>query len=144
MAEVSKEQSVKHMQNFLRNELAAVETYQNATNSLKRVESELTDARLSHQKSVDALREHLRGMGEEPASDSGAWGSFANMAQSLANAGGESAAVSLLEEGEDGGLADYRKHRDELLPQCRQLVDGTLLPEQEKSHRMLSDLKKRL
>lgn len=141
MDTLSMAESAEQMNKFLRNELAAVETYRKATESLSDVKPQVKDALQSHQRRVQALRDHLREMNVTPAEDSGAWGAFANLAQRVADAAGDRAAISLLEEGEDRGLKDYNNHAQSLAACCAKLVEDTLLPEHRRTHRMLSDLK---
>ena len=141
MSTLSMKESAEQMNKFLRNELAAVETYRKATESMSDAKPQVQDALQSHQHRVQVLRDHLREMNVTPTDDSGAWGALANLAQRIADAAGDHAAVSLLEEGEDSGLKDYNENRQSLAPCCKKLVDETLLPEHRKTHRMLSDLK---
>ena len=57
---------------------------------------------------------------------------------------GEVTAVDALEAGEDHGLRDYRDDLSKLDPESREIVTTQLLPQQENTHRTMSELKKEL
>ena len=63
------------------------------------------------------------------------------MMEGGAKAFGDSAAIGVLEEGEDHGLKDYQDDLPKLDGAARTLVNGTLLPSQHHTHRVMSDLK---
>lgn len=138
---------IHQLNSFLRGEISAVETY---TQALKKVDQRehaqaarvLTDNLASHEARVRDLRAEVARLGGEPADGSGAWGAFAKAIEGGAAIFGDSAAVSALEEGEDHGLKDYRGDLEDLSPAARQFVAAKLLPEQTKTHRATSTLKK--
>ena len=139
--------SVDQLNSFLRGEMSAVETYQQAIDKLEAFSTsrdQLLVNLKSHQDRVMVLRDAITELGGTPAEGSGAWGSFAKVVEGGAKAFGEKAAVAALEEGEDHGLADYKRGLDELDPQSRSLVMTQLLPEQELTHRRLSNVKHRM
>ncbi len=139
--------SVDQLNSFLRGEMAAVETYQQAVAKLEAFSTsrdQLLVNLKSHQDRVMMLRDAIVQLGGEPAEGSGAWGAFAKVVEGGAKAFGEKAAVAALEEGEDHGLADYKRGLDDLDPQSRSLVTSKLLPEQELTHRRLSNVKHRM
>jgi len=78
------------------------------------------------------------------ADSSGPWGTLAKVVEGGAMVLGEKAAVAALEEGEDHGLADYKRGLDDLDAQSRVLVSATLIPAQQQTHDRLSALKKRI
>jgi hypothetical protein len=53
-------------------------------------------------------------------------------------------AIRVLETGEDHVLSDYRKGIPGVDPEIRTFLEQTVLPEEEYTHRTLSDLKHRL
>jgi hypothetical protein len=139
--------SVEQLNSFLRGEMAAVETYQQAIEKLEAFSTsrdQLLVNLKSHQDRVMMLRDAIVQLGGTPAEGSGPWGSFAKIVEGGAKAFGEKAAVAALEEGEDHGLADYKRGLDDLDPQSRSLVTGKLLPEQELTHKRLSNVKHRM
>ena len=135
--------SVDTLNELLRGEISAVETYRQAleklTNSPRR--AELEDCRRSHEQRVRKLREQVVRMGGRPDESSGAWGAFAKLVAGGAKAFGEKAAIAALEEGEDHGLRLYKGDIDKLDPASRALVETDVLPAQERTHRSLSTLK---
>src|SRR6185369_7035955 len=127
---------VDSLNELLRGEISAVETYRQAIEKLdgSPTRVQLEDCRRSHEERVRKLRDWVVRMGGEPAKDSGAWGAFARLIEGGAKAFGEKAAVSALEEGEDHGLKLYRDDVAKLDPASRQLVETDLLPAQERTH----------
>lgn len=146
MANIS---SVDQLNNYLRGELSAVETYRMAldkldANSPTRIE--LDSAMQSHQQRVVLLRDAIIQLGGKPNESSGPWGVFAKAVEGAARVFGDKAAIAALEEGEDHGLEDYRTGIEDkdLDAQSRTIVSAQLLPEQERTHARLSALKKQL
>ena len=134
---------VNTLNELLRGEISAVETYRLAleklTNSPAR--AELEDCQRSHEQRVEKLRHEVVRLGGRPDDSSGAWGAFAKLVAGGAKAFGEKAAIAALEEGEDHGLRLYKGDLDKLDPASRTLVETDVLPAQERTHRSLSTLK---
>jgi uncharacterized protein (TIGR02284 family) len=141
-----RETDVDQLNSFLRGEISAVETYDQALAKLAdrpELARVLRDCRESHQRRIELLRQEIVRSGGEPATGSGVWGGFARLIQGGAKAFGDKAAIAALEEGEDHGRDDYHRDFDELSPALRALVESKLLPEQQRTHDALSNLKKR-
>jgi hypothetical protein len=139
--------NVDHLNSFLRGEIAAVETYRMALEKLERggiARVELESCLRSHEQRVTLLSDAIRQLGGQPADSSGAWGTFAKAVEGGAKAFGDKAAIAALEEGEDHGLADYRRDLDDLDAIARRLVEAQLLPKQIETHRTMSQLKKQV
>jgi hypothetical protein len=68
------------------------------------------------------------------------WGGFATLVEGSAKAFGEAAAISALEEGEDHGRNDYQRNLGDLSTEARLFVQSRLLPEQQRTHAMMSTL----
>jgi hypothetical protein len=137
---------VSHLNSFLRGELAAVETYRMALEKLDAGSTAYTDVASclrSHEQRVNLLRNAVTQCGGVPASGAGAWGVFAKAVEGSARLFGNDAAIAALEEGEDHGLADYRRDLKDLDAEARQLVETELLPAQIETHRAMSNLKHR-
>jgi hypothetical protein len=136
-------QVVDTLNKFLRGELSAVETYQQALEKLRESAFviQLADVRRAHEDRVQFLRQEISRLGGRSADSSGPWGGFAKLVEGGAKLFGEKAAISALEEGEDHGLKLYRGDIDKLDPATRQLVENRLLADQERSHRIMSALK---
>lgn len=125
--------SIEQLNIFLRGEMAAVETYHLALHELDHISTardELLINLKSHQDRVASLQDAIIAAGGTPATSSGAWGTLAKAAEGTATALGEKAAIAVLEEGEDHGLADYQDDIDKLDPETRYLVAHQLLPQQ--------------
>lgn len=140
----SNEQTVDALNELLRGEISAVETYRQAMVKLNESGNrvKIEDCHLSHEQRVAKLREQVRRAGGTPSEGSGAWGAFAKLIEGGAKVFGEGAAIAALEEGEDHGLKLYRDNLPKLDLSARQVVESDLLPAQEQTHRAMSTLKK--
>jgi hypothetical protein len=135
--------TIKQLNSFLRGELSAAETYRLALERLERSEHRptLVQCSRSHEERARLLTEAILG---EPADSSGAWGSLVRMLERSASAISESAAVAVLEEGEDHGRDDYLRDLDNLEPSARQLIEFAILPEQRRTHDTIKAVKRTL
>jgi hypothetical protein len=116
------------LNDLLRGELAAVETYDRA---IVRFENEplatdLHRIRTEHQQAVVALRERIFQAGGRPAGGSGAWGAFASAVEGASPA----TAIAALAQGEKHGGNDYESalKNPNLDPACKALIRSDLLP----------------
>jgi hypothetical protein len=127
---------VAKLQECLRGELSAVETYDLAIRSVK--EAEITTAlrqiRDSHDRRIVLIRDRLRRDGAKPDESSGAWGAFAKVVQMSADLFGNRAAIGALEEGETHGLKLYSADLHDCDMSTREFIVVELLPEQQHSH----------
>jgi demethoxyubiquinone hydroxylase (CLK1/Coq7/Cat5 family) len=133
-------QDITQLNSFLRGEISAVETYDQclAKVDTEHIVTQLRALRASHIRRAQMLTARIRMLGGEPSVNSGLWGGVAKLMEGSAAVFGEKAAISALEEGEDHGLADYRRDLGKLSPVQRQFVEVELLPEQERTHAILS------
>ena len=134
--------NVSTLNRLLRGELSAVETYNQAIKQLAQEPiRDLVENRDDHARRVGVLTRHVSELGGKPESTSGVWGSFAKLVEKGASLAGRKAIIATLEEGEDRGLADYRKATDDLDSALRNVVDTELMPAQKRTHARLSELK---
>jgi hypothetical protein len=135
--------TIETLNKFLRGELAAVETFNQAIERLKTssFSADLAECRRSHEERVELLRQQIVRLGGKPVEGSGAWGSFANLVEGGAKLFGEKAALSALEEGEDHGVKLYRDEAAKLDAMSRDLLERVLQPAQHRTHQVLSALK---
>lgn len=141
------EKDIDQLNSFLRGELSAVETYDQAIEKLKDepgLAAPLSVCRKSHERRAELLRSEVVRLGGKPARGSGAWGNFARLVEGGAKAFGKKAAIAALEEGEDHGRDDYERDLDDLSPSTRGFIEAQLLPEQHRTHGELSALMKRV
>lgn len=138
-----REDDIDQLNSFLRGEISAVETYDQALEKADNVtaRSILQENRNSHSARVQTLRTEITRLGGDPSDGSGAWGTFAKAVEGGAKLFGESMAISALEEGEDHGVNDYERDYDELSGGARILVTTKLLPEQKRTHAAIERLK---
>lgn len=138
--------SVDQLNSFLRGEISAVETYDQAITKLQATTyaSQLQECKRSHEQRVQLLKEQIRRLGGTPVDASGPWGAFAKLIEGGAKTVGDKVAIAALEEGEDHGLRDYKSDIAKLDPEVRSFVEQRILPEQQRTHAGLSMLKKQL
>jgi len=136
-------ETVNALNELLRGELAAVETYNQALTILKESEArqDLRECQTSHQGRVLRLRAEILDRGGDPAETSGAWGLFANLVEKGAKVVGPGPAVSALEAGEDHGLKEYQQALPALDMPARSVVSADLYPQQVRTHSIVSALK---
>lgn len=131
------------LNSFLRGELAAVETYRQAIERLDDFTAlaHLRDCLSSHRLRAERLAEQVRRLGGVPSRSSGSWGVFARLFEGGAKLFGEAAAIAALEQGEDHGRIDYKRDMDCLDAESRRFVEAEILPEQLRTHDVVTRLK---
>jgi hypothetical protein len=135
--------SVETLNDILRGEISAVETYDQALEKIEdaSIVEQLRQCRSSHQMRVSIVRAEIARRGGEPASGSGPWGTFAKLVEGGAKAIGEKAAISVLEQGEDHGLKQYAEDLPKLDEEARWALEQRLLVAQQETHNRMSALK---
>ncbi len=147
IANTNDNQNLDQLNSFLRGEISAVETYRIALDKLaidSPARSRLDACRQSHAERVATLRGKILALGGTPSDGSGPWGAMTKMIEKGASVFGDVTAVDALEAGEDHGLRDYRQDLPKLGSTAREIVTTQLLPQQEHTHRTLSELKREL
>lgn len=139
----TRDAGIAKLQECLRSELSAAETYELALKSVTHVglHRTLQEILVSHSRRTALLREKLTGLGAEAPADSGVWGAFAKAFQIGADLLGDRLAIAALEEGEDRGVELYSKDLADCDPRTRKLIDTDLLPEQRRTHDLCRTLK---
>jgi uncharacterized protein (TIGR02284 family) len=142
--DTSRKQTVDQLNSFLRGELSAAEAYRQAITKLPTSTHRptLEQCARSHEERANLITREVRRLGGAPAEDSGAWGTFAKLFESSAQIFGEKAAIAALEEGEDHGRNDYQRDLADLEPGVRSLIEAQELPEQLRTHSMISAIKR--
>jgi len=98
---------------LLRNELSAVEAYQQALGKgedrlgHEREFEQLSAILNDHQRAAARLETLIRKVGGTPTQDSGAWGAWSKIVMGTAKLFGEKSALKALKEGEESGLKEY-------------------------------------
>lgn len=137
---------IDQLNSFLRGEISAVETYRQVIDRLGSLPeaAELRDCMRSHEHRVMRLREEIQRRQGTAAESSGPWGAFVTLLEGGAKAFGPKAAIAVLEEGEDHGRNDYQRDVSALGREGRILVEQYLIPEQLRTHAVISRLKRML
>ena len=119
---------------LLQGELSAIETYTQAIKKFGTSEGDgpLEGIRADHVANAESLRMLIGECGKEPATDSGAWGTFATSVEGVATLLGKSPALLVLQQGEEHGVRQYEEAlEDEQLSEAvKNLIRNTLLPAQ--------------
>jgi hypothetical protein len=138
--------TVEDLNALLRDELMAIETYEQALagRSAFSGKTELSRCLQSHEKRAEALRDQIELLGGTPVETSGVRGAVAKVIEGGAVAMGEGVAILALEEWEDRGLKDYLERSERLDPPVRHVIASELLPEQVETYRVMHDLKQRM
>jgi len=130
--------NIDTLNKFLKDELSATETYQQAMNKFRDDaglgESEsLLPIHEAHQKAVASIQALIQRLGGTPIENSGTWGTWAKIVQGGANMMGTKAALKALQSGEKSGAEDYEKalEETELPSDIRSLIETMLLPAQQ-------------
>lgn len=132
-----RDQSIDILNDFLREERAAVARYQQVLETVGQsfLRGQLVDCYRSHQQRVMKLVERIRSLGGHP---------------SIARPRGQRAAVTpgddrwgivALEANEDYGLQLYLDHISRLDPTSRRMLEQEVLPEQIRTHQSVSELR---
>ncbi|MGZ8153406.1 MAG: DUF2383 domain-containing protein [Methylovulum sp.] len=139
--------NIQILNKFLKDELSATETYQQALAKLQEDASlgqseSLMPIYKDHQNAVSSLQALISRLGGTPCEDSGAWGTWAKIVQGGANLLGKETALKVLLEGEKSGVADYEEALEdtELSSDVCALIETKLLPAQEAHIRTLDRL----
>lgn len=141
---VDRETAIETLNSLMRGELAAVETYRHALERLgDAAAADLATCMKSHDHRATRLAEHITLAGGTPVSGSGLWGVFARLVEGGAAVIGPRALYQTLEEGEDQGLTDYRAAFDRVDSAGLTLLRNDLLPEQIRTHGLMSALCRR-
>ncbi len=139
--------NIETLNKFLKDELSATETYQQAQDKLREdvVLSELEDLRIiyeDHKAAVSSIQALISQLGGTPCEDSGAWGTWAQIVQGGANLLGKETALKSLQSGEKSGAEAYEEalQETELPLEVRSLIETKLLPAQQEHIRTLDRL----
>jgi hypothetical protein len=139
--------NIETLNKFLKDELSATETYQQALNKLREhaslAESEsLMPIYENHKDALSSIQALISRLGGTPSEDSGTWGTWAKIVQGGANILGKKAALKALQGGEKSGAEDYEEalQDTELSSDVRSLIESKLLPAQQAHIRTLDRL----
>lgn len=140
-------QNVKIIEKLLKDELSAMETYQQALEKFKVsggqfMTNSVTPLLGAHRAAVSSLEAQMTKQGGKPQKGSGAWGSWAKLILEGASLLGKQSTVKVLLEGEKNGEGDYQEALKDvtLSSELRTLIETTLLPAQQAHIRSLERL----
>lgn len=126
------EERTTWLNRLLRGELSAVETYEQAMSKCagEACGTDLRQMLEQHREAASTLRQHVQQRGEEASASSGPWGTFAQAVTGTAKLFGTAATFQALKQGEEHGVSEYESALadDALDPECRSLINATLLP----------------
>jgi hypothetical protein len=139
--------NIELLNKFLKDELSATETYQQALDKLKEdvdlgKSNSLTPIYFEHKAAVSSLQALINRLGGTPAEDSGVWGIWAQTVLGGAKLLGNKATLKALQEGERNGAYDYEKALlvTELSGDIRACLETKLLVSKQANIRTLDRL----
>ena len=139
--------NIETLNKFLKDELSATETYQQALDKLREdaglgESKDLRPIYEDHKEAVSSLQALISRLGGTPCEDSGAWGTWAKIVQGGANMLGKEVALKSLQGGEKSGAEAYEEalQETELSSDIRSLIETKLLPAQQAHIRTLDRL----
>lgn len=139
--------NINTLNKFLKDELSAMETYQQVLNSLKNEvglgnSESLMPIYDDHSEAVFSLQGLIRRLDGTPVESSGAFGTWAKMLMGGATMMGHKSALKALHEGEKNGAKDFEAALEdaELPSDIRALIETKLLPDQQEHIRVLEQL----
>ncbi|HVE14095.1 MAG TPA: CBS domain-containing protein [Elusimicrobiota bacterium] len=128
-----REASAKQVDSLVRDELSAIETYDDALTKVEDGERALELRRIEgeHREAAALLKDYMLQKGMEAPRSSGLWGAWAKAVEKTAKVFGNKAAIKALKEGEEHGIHDYEDALldDDLDAQIKQLIGSKLLPQ---------------
>ena len=140
-------QNVKTIEKLLKEELSAMETYQQALDKFKVtggqfMTNSLTPIMGAHRVAVSSLEALITKLGGTPQKGTGVWGSWAKLVLEGASLLGKQSTVKVLLEGEKIGEGDYQEALKDvtLSSELRTLIETKLLPAQQAQIRSLDRL----
>jgi len=140
-------QYVKTIEKLLKEELSAMETYQQALDKFKVtggqfMTNSLTPIMGAHRVAVSSLEALITKLGGTPQKGTGVWGSWAKLVLEGASLLGKQSTVKVLLEGEKIGEGDYQEALKDvtLSSELRTLIETKLLPAQQAHIRSLDRL----
>lgn len=139
MAGVSSDEVVDDLNELLRGELSATETYRQALDKIRDQYGhdakfqQLAGMQRDHEQMAGELRSMVQQYGGTPSNDSGAWGTWSNTVMGAARLLGDKAALSALLSGEKSGIEDYQEalQREYTPDQVRHALRNRMLRSQE-------------
>jgi hypothetical protein len=136
---------------LLKNELSAIETYQQALEKKDTdpehitAINELSAILDDHQRAASRIEVAIRQKGGEPVRTSGAWGTWSKIVMGTAQLFGDTAALKALKEGEESGLNDYESVlSDTDIPQDAKALVSDLVATQRMHVQRLDSLMSRI
>ncbi|CAN5427349.1 hypothetical protein BH23VER1_BH23VER1_25120 [soil metagenome] len=139
------EHCIEVCNSLLRGELSAIETYTQAIDKFSGDPEVATLSRIraEHEASAQRLSSNVVTMGGTPSTDSGAWGNFAKTVEGAAKLFGDTSALHGLQSGEEYGRGNYESALEDenVMPDCKSMISGELLPRQLEHIRTLKMLK---
>lgn len=128
----------EELNKLLKNELSAVETYQQALK--KEPQASAKDGRFQqlssifddHRAAASRLVTQIEHLGGTPVQDSGAWGTWSKVVMGAASQLGDKLALTALKEGEESGLEGYQDAQGLMSADAKILIDD--LVGKQKSH----------
>lgn len=145
MHEGMTQSDIQQLETYLRDELAAVETYRQCTSIIDDPDLRpmLDEVRESHALRANALKDKIKAEGGDPTASSAPWKPFAALVSSGAAKVGDKPALNVLAMGEKKGRSRYLDDLGDMSAETRFFVEQHLLAEQTKTTTMIEQIEAR-
>lgn len=127
-------ESVDEINELLRGELSAIDTYQQALKKLgdEPGAKDLKQMLANHRKAAKKLSSAITKLNGTPSKDAGLWGAWSQTVVGSAKLLGDQAALKALKEGEEHGLKEYESalQNDEVPSNVKNMIKETFISQQ--------------
>lgn len=127
---------MKQIDELIRGEISAVESFDTVINKIKDVNelNELSQIRQDHQRAVETLQQFAESSVDGKTDSSGPWGTFTTAFAGGASFFGDKAAINALKIGEQHGLNEYQEalNDDGVRAEVKEIIRSQLIPSQER------------
>ena len=135
-SKVSESEQTKYVQELLRGEISAIETYEQVIEKFqgKSQVVALKEIQDEHKVARQLLEAHTAETGATPDDSSGAWGAWAQFTTGAAKLLGENAALKALKEGEEHGVKEFQDalSNNDLSFFLKEQIRSQFIPRQQK------------
>lgn len=140
----SETEKAESLNELLRGELSAVETYDQALEKIRGDEyrNVLNDFRQDHVQFADYLSKRVKELGGTPSQSSGPWGTWSELVVGTAKLVGPETTIAALRKGEEHGLSEYQEalEEGELKRETVSHIKEEIIPKQQTHIQELSRL----
>lgn len=138
--------TVERLNALLREELAAIKSYQLALVTLDSTlyHGTLLQCCRSHEVRAELLRGEIVARNGVPVADSCAWGTCARLVESGTYSSADNVTIAALADGEIHRVNDYELELEQLETNTRELLENSFIPEQRRAQQAMWDIRQQI